>query len=126
MPVEYLESLDEHLLVYLIKHYLSQAEQIKFYKLSKYTFNLFYRPFGLKRDLRFRTCFKKNCFQLRFAPFSSSPISSFCKRHFPKTTGLNQNISPTSCFLLATKSRCTKKIRNYPWGTMYLNERHPI
>ena len=123
MSLDYIETLDEHLLVYLIKYYLSQAEQINFYRLSKYTFKLLYRPCGLKRHLRFKTCFRRNCSYSRFAPFSGSPISSFCKQHFPKATSTIESKSPTSCFLLATESKVLKKIRNYSWGTLYLNEK---
>ena len=102
MSLDYIETLDEHLLVYLIKHYLSQAEQINFYRLSKYTFKLLYRPCGLKRDLRFRTCFRRNCRHLRFAPFSGSPISSFCKQHFPI---LVNNTTKKSDFMFLISNR---------------------
>ena len=109
MSLDYIETLDEHLLVYLIKYYLSQAEQINFYRLSKYTFKLLYRPCGLKRHLRFKTCFRRNCSYSRFAPFSGSPISSFCKQHFPKATSTIESKKSDFMFLISNRVEGIKK-----------------
>lgn len=122
MSVSYFETLDPIFFVHFTKHYLTKAEQTKFYLISKYFFRSLYRHCGLKRSLRFKTCFKKGCLRDRFAPILNSPISSFCHKHFPSTITAKKQ-SPSSCFLLATKSKFTKKIRSYPWGTLYVNER---
>ena len=119
MHDNFLYSLDEYLVTYFVLNYLNLCDQKSFYLTSKKYYCKFYRYFGLKKGLKFLKCFKKNCSLNRFCPVSS-PISSFCIKHLPRSPKSNLG---GACFLLVengkTKTRKMKKVESFSWGTLY-------